>query len=321
MSKLGSAGRQFLGSSRQPKSGLPRPRRQKRIRGFLPIWEPMEDRTLLSTMLWANPSGGAWDVASNWVNQSNPTDQHVPTSSDDAEIDYTGITVTFSSGDSDAVNNLTNQATLDLSSGTLDVTGTIQSSGGQLALEGATLGGGTTAAGTTLVGQSGTLDGVTIDGDFQVLDENSVTVTNGLTLNGTATLGGSGGGNWGTLDFSGSQTLAGSGTVMFNGPGPYNALAISSGTLTIGPSITVQGGNGYLGYSPEVGGSPSYISVVNQGTIEWANGANISIESTLTNSGTISVDGTSTLNTGGTISGGTITTQAVRRFPAARWTQ
>ncbi len=74
---------------------------------------------------------------------------------------------------------------------------------------------------------------MTIDGNFQVADENSVTVEDGLTLNGTATLGGSGSGNWGTLGFSGSQTLGGSGTVMMNGPGPYNALALASGTLTL----------------------------------------------------------------------------------------
>src|SRR5271166_6201331 len=127
MLKLDSAGRQFLGSSRQPQRGIRRTRRRKRTKVFLPIWERMEDRTMLSTMLWTNSSGGVWDVASNWVNQANTADHHVPTSSDDGEIDYTGITVTFSSGASDSVNNLTNQATLDLSSGTLDVTGTIQS--------------------------------------------------------------------------------------------------------------------------------------------------------------------------------------------------
>ena len=43
---------------------------------------------------------------------------------------------------------------------------------------------------------------------------------------------------------------------------------MSSGTLTIGSGITVQGQNGYVGYSPETGGSPSNITVVNQGTIQ-----------------------------------------------------
>ena len=105
-----------------------------------------------------------------------------------------------------------------------------------------------------------------------------------------ATLGGNGGGNWGFLTFNSSQTLGGSGTVDFTGPGPYNALGLSSGTLTIGPGITVRGQSGYLGYSPGIGGSPSNIAVVNQGTINWANGGNIQIPSTLINSGTITVD-------------------------------
>src|SRR5262249_33281135 len=144
-------------------------RRRNRTRFFSPIWERMEDRTMLSTMLWANATSGNWDVASNWVNQADTADHHVPTSSDDAEIDYTGITVSFSSGAYDSVDNVTSQAALNLSSGTLNVSGTIQSSAAQLTLQGATLSGGTIAAGTSLLGQFGTLDGVTVNGDFQVI--------------------------------------------------------------------------------------------------------------------------------------------------------
>jgi hypothetical protein len=80
---------------------------QIRRRTFLPGWEAMEDRTLLSTMDWINAVGGDWDVASNWVNSTNPSDQHVPTSSDDAVIDISGITVTHSSNTADSVNSLT----------------------------------------------------------------------------------------------------------------------------------------------------------------------------------------------------------------------
>src|SRR4051794_31836685 len=94
MSKPRSAGRQSLGSSRQPTRGLSRPRRRKRIKGYLPILERMEDRTMLSTMLWANAASGDWDVTGNWVNSANSSDHHVPTSSDDSQINTTGITVT-----------------------------------------------------------------------------------------------------------------------------------------------------------------------------------------------------------------------------------
>ena len=61
---------------------------------FRPAWERMEDRTLLATMLWANSAGGDWDTRSNWVNSTDSSDHHVPTSSDDAEINVSGITVT-----------------------------------------------------------------------------------------------------------------------------------------------------------------------------------------------------------------------------------
>ena len=37
-------------------------------------------------MIWTNAAGGDWDTASNWVNSTNPSDQHVPTASDDAVI-------------------------------------------------------------------------------------------------------------------------------------------------------------------------------------------------------------------------------------------
>jgi hypothetical protein len=44
--------------------------------------EELEVRKLLSTMDWTNASGGSLNVASNWVNADNPSDRHVPISSD-----------------------------------------------------------------------------------------------------------------------------------------------------------------------------------------------------------------------------------------------
>ena len=263
--------------------------------------EALENRVLLTTNTWTSSVGGSWQTPGDW------SLGHTPTTGEDVVIpQLSGTqTITYSSGTS-TIQSLTTSDNVDLSGGTLDVTGTIKALAGQLALQGATLGEGTIDADTTLLGQSGTLDGVTINGNLQVVGDNGVVVADGLTLNGTATLGGSGGSNWGYLDFNGSQTLGGTGTVTFTGPGPYNALALSSGTLTIGPGITVGGQSGYLGYSPYLGGSPT---VVNQGTLEWADGGNILVYGTLTNDGTITVDSTSTMATGGTIAGGTITTQ------------
>ena len=121
-----------------------------------------------------------------------------------------------------------------------------------------------------------------------------------------------------------SQTLGGNGTVVFSGSGPYDSLGLPSGTLTIGSGITVQGQTGYVGYSPEIGGSFSSIAVVNQGTIQASvSGGTITVEggsiqntgtldaanggtldaysSSFTTTGTIEADAGSTISIGGTI--------------------
>ena len=188
--------------------------------------------------------------------------------------------------------------TLDGSDGTFSLTGSIASS---------TI---SETNGATLQGQGGTLDAVILNGSLSVSGNNSVVVKNGLTLNGTATLGGGGNNNYGFLNFSGSQTLGGSGSVVFTGSGPYNSVGLSAGTLTIGSGITIRGQSGYVGYSPVIGGNPANISVVNQGTLQWTAGTSISAQATLTNNGTITIDSSGVMNTGGTIKGGTITTQA-----------
>ena len=139
-----------------------------------------------------------------------------------------------------------------------------------------------------------------MDGSFQVDGNNSVVVEDGLTLNGTATLGDSTG--FGLLYFEGTQTLGGSGTVVFGTFDTRNALMVASAgtTLTIGAGITVQGQNGYVGYDPNFGGSPD-VSVVNQGTIAAD-----------TSGGTITVYGTGNLQNVGilqALNGGTLSLQ------------
>ena len=86
-----------------------------------PALEALEERTLLATMLWDNPSGGDWDIATNWVNQANPLDNHVPRSSDDAQINTAGITVTHSTTSIDSVHSLSSSANLTISAGSLSV--------------------------------------------------------------------------------------------------------------------------------------------------------------------------------------------------------
>ncbi len=71
-------------------------------------------------MMWANPAGGDWDTASNWVNAADPSDQHVPTASDAAAIDLPDITVTHDSG-TDSVNSITSQDPIAIDGGSLTI--------------------------------------------------------------------------------------------------------------------------------------------------------------------------------------------------------
>ena len=148
--------------------------------------------------------------------------------------------------------------------GTIDVTGT-----GTVAITG-TIDGGTVdvGTGTNLVLAGSTLNNVTLSGNYQLAGNSLIYIENDLTLDGTLTLGNSD--LYGILYFVGgaSQTLGGSGTVVFGGTSSDDSLALSNGTLTIGSGITVQGQTGYVGFSPEIGGSPNNVTVVNQGTIQ-----------------------------------------------------
>ncbi len=150
-------------------------------------------------------------------------------------------------------------------------------------------------------------------------------MTNGLTLNGTVTLGGAN--TYDALRFVGTQTLGGSGTVVFASTDTHNAVAaVNSGTtLLIGPNITVEGGSGNIGYSDDWSGNSteSDVSFVNQGTIisnvaggsinldggawtnsgtiEASNGGSLDLLDTWNNSGTLSNSGTGSLNLDGVV--------------------
>ena len=110
-----------------------------------------------------------------------------------------------------------------------------------------------------------------------------LTISDGLTLNGTVTIGDSAGTVGSTLSFVGSQTLDGSGDVVFGGGSDSNQLSIDSGsTLTIGPNVTIHGDSGAIG-------SDDGDTVINQGTIEAdvSGGALTFSSSTILNEGTI----------------------------------
>jgi hypothetical protein len=89
-----------------------------------------------------------------------------------------------------------------------------------------------------------TFDGVILDMDLTLPGNAYVRVTNGLTLNKTATL--NGGGEGTTLNFDGTQTFGGSGELLFVGF-PSTLIQPLNGSLTIGPGLTIRGGSGTVG--------------------------------------------------------------------------
>ncbi len=183
-------GRTFLALSRTSSPALlvRRHRRVHRRNGFRPALSFLEDRTLLSTMIWTNPAGGDWDTASNWVNSANPSDSHVPTAADDAVINTTGITVTVSGEVS--VNSLDSEAAIVVSGGSLTLA---QPSTMESSLE---------------VSGNASLNGI-------LAVEGQLTVYNSASLSGTA-----------ALISTGTFTWAGGGTISISSINAQGGAAI-----------------------------------------------------------------------------------------------
>jgi hypothetical protein len=142
---------------------------------------------------------------------------------------------------------------------------------------------------TTTSGSTLTLAG---GGSFRVASGGVVTTTDGLTLDhSTLTLGADDGSTPGTLTFQGTQTLGGTGTVVFGGSSA-NSLAITGAagsTLTIAPNLTLRGANGTIGSAG--------FAFDNQGTIAAdVLGGTLNLQGTWTNDGTVQAANRGTLN-------------------------
>ncbi|MFO0938840.1 MAG: Ig-like domain-containing protein [Gemmataceae bacterium] len=268
----------------------------------------LEDRNAPATFTWVNAAGGSWHTASNWDQNA------VPGSTDDVVIpDLAGDqTITYSVGTSEVASVVANEQ-LKITGGTLSIDGTF--SGNQsLIITNGTLANAVTQEVSQLTAQGGTLDGVTIDGDatissgvriqgvvvngsMRVVGGNYSYVSGGLTVNGTLKLGDDETNNVGRLQFVDSQTLGGTGTVLFDSFSTYNfnsnqLLINNPATLTVGPGVTVKGKWGDLSGN-----------LILQGTVDTGNGQgririNSNSSTTWTNTGTLRANGGS-LETGG----------------------
>ena len=265
-----------------------------------PGLEELERRRVFSVS-WTNPNGGDWDTASNWSGDA------VPNSTDDVTISIAvSGPITHDSSASDSVASLMSSDPITLAGGILSI-GSTAALSAPLTLSGGTISGGTIdlTNGATVVGTSsgGTLSAITLNGNLDLTATSSdVSITNGLTLNGTATLS-NGSGTYAALLFSGTQTLGGSGSVLFNNGTvlandnyPYTGMFLTSSntSLTIGPNITVHGGEAEIGRSDSTAWtSATNVSLVLQGTIDADSaGETIYVDGTnWTNSGTLQTDG------------------------------
>ncbi|MHC4953277.1 MAG: beta strand repeat-containing protein [Planctomycetota bacterium] len=159
-----------------------------------------------------------------------------------------------------------------------------------------------------------TLDGITLNGDIDVLNGRLLYLQNGLTLNGTMTLMSTG--SWTYIRFRSTMTIDGTGDIVFGGTAQYNRLDVQSSayTYTIGSDITIREGRGYLyndfvvngtirsdGASQwkRIGDAGGSYSWTNNGAVEVLNGAQTWLGQTWTNTGDIDVTNGSTLNTTG----------------------
>jgi RHS repeat-associated protein len=230
-------------------------RSNERRHFFRPAVEMLEDRRMLAQVAWNVDADGFWNVAENWLDDQGVN--RVPGANDDVVVDRAAgdFTVTYRDLVS-SVRSISSSERLVIGAlggvglvEQLTVSGPIHATAG-LTVAFATLAGATVSAGTTIRSEAGTLRGVTVDGTIDLSDSSgvgqSMTVTNGLTLNGMLLLDSPGS----SATFSGAQTLGGTGTIRFGSVTTGNMPFLGpdfGGPLTIGPNVDIVVGNGRIG--------------------------------------------------------------------------
>ena len=186
-------------------------------------------------------------------------------------------------------------------------------------INGGTISGGVNAATIDLTG-NGTLNGVTLATPLTVSNFSTLALVNGLTLNSTTITIASTANNT-NLTAVGTQTIGGTGTIVFGGTG-FDFIQPSAGGLTIGLNITIQtsSGGGTLGTAAlgttnqgTISSQTAATGIVlvgspftNQGYIQAINGGSLLLNG-LSNTGSILANGTSMSLIGNWSNAGTIT--------------
>ena len=177
---------------------------------FRPHLESLEDRAVPATVLWVNPSGGDWDVGSNW------STGQVPTKSDRVVVALPGVTITHSQNVADSVRSISGAQGLVVSGGSLNITNSftlnqLTLSGGELTLGSSS---GSKSANLILTGAftwtGGVLDGagnVAANGDVAITGPSDHTL-DGLTLDA-----------YGATTWTGGNILAANSALIVNESG------------------------------------------------------------------------------------------------------
>lgn len=140
--------------------------------------------------------------------------------------------------------------------GTLNLSGhTLELSGAGRFEIGGTLHGGTVnqTNGAILRAVGGTLSALTLNGDLDVVGsspnnaEPRITISNGLTFNGNAFVGAQNSTS-GTIRLSNTQTIGGTGAIVFNGGSGNQSMIITGNnvTVTFAPGFSIRGGGGSI---------------------------------------------------------------------------
>ena len=298
-------------------------------------FEQLEGRYLLTAVSWTGLGDHtSWTDTHNWS-----TVTQLPGAGDDVTISISGSpTIQLASG-TQSIQSLATTNLLKLTGGTLQI-GTTAQIGANLMLAGGTILGGTIneigGAVIALSTSGGKLDGVTVNGSIDAATQSGkMTVYDGLTLNGTLSLGNVSGSTSGQILFGDSThaagSLAGTGAIVFgasagNSINNDSNLGGASGTLTLGPNITIHGKSGSIvndfatgslvsqgAINADTSGGTILLgsangSVSNQGAIQVSNGASLTISDLVNQSGATATATGSTLTLGGSLSNlGTIT--------------